>query len=330
MNTLSTAEPLLTIGDVIRLSIDGMPRFDGVYQIDATGQLDFPFAPSVSVLGHSRQSLQLHLENELVRIKWFHQDTVNVNLSVVRLGPAFILVSGAVFNPGGVTLNSPNLDTPEAPIQQVAGTLSTRRDLTSALSAAGGVRPDADLSAIYIQRGNNLFKVSASGILTGQSRADNIMLNDGDRVWVDSQGFENAALIRPSQITPPGMRVFMSNLTAPALTNAQSAVGADATRLPYGSSLLDAAVSANCVGGTHQANASRSVVLITKNYGSRQQIVVRRTINQLMTASSQSSVNPYVMPNDAVACYDSKFTNFRDVARGIVEVISPLILGAVL
>ena len=114
------------------------------------------------------------------------------------------------------------------------------------------------------------------------------------------------------------MRIFMSNLTAPALSNAQSAVGSDATRLPYGSSLLDSAISANCIGGTHQANASRSIVMVTRNYGSQRQLVIRRSINQLLANSSDPSVNPYVMPNDGVACYDSQFTNFRDVARGVI------------
>jgi len=41
-------------------------------------------------------------------------------------------------------------------------------------------------------------------------------------------------------------------------------------------------------------------------------------------------VNPYLMPNDGVACYDSRFTNFRDVARGIGELVSPFILGGLL
>ena len=122
----------------------------------------------------------------------------------------------------------------------------------------------------------------------------------------------------------------MSNLTAPALSNAQSAVGTDATRLPYGSSLLDSIISANCVGGTHQANASRSVVLITRNFGSTQQLVVHRSVNQLLVGSSNRLINPFIMPNDGIACYDSRLTNFRDVARGIGELISPFLLGRLL
>ena len=155
-------------------------------------------------------------------------------------------------------------------------------------------------------------------------------LINGDEIYVSSTSSEDISLIKPSQITPPGMRILLSNLTAPALNNAQSAVGADATRLPYGASLLDSAVSANCIGGTHSANASRSVVLITRNHGSKKQLVIKRTINQLLANSSNYEVNPYLMPNDGVACYDSRFTNFRDVARGVGELVGPIVLGGLL
>jgi len=70
--------------------------------------------------------------------------------------------------------------------------------------------------------------------------------------------------------------------------------------------------------------------MVTRNLGSNQQLVVRRSINQLLANSSNRLVNPFMMPNDAIACYDSQFTNFRDVARGIGEVISPILLGRLL
>ena len=155
-------------------------------------------------------------------------------------------------------------------------------------------------------------------------------LIQGDEIYIASRGEEDTRLIRPTPITPPGMRVLMSNLTAPALSNAQSAIGNDATRLVYGASLLDAAISANCVGGTHNANASRSILLVTRHHGSTEQIVIRRSINQLLANASDYTVNPYLMPDDGVACYDSRFTNLRDVARGIGELFGPILLGGIL
>ena len=321
---------VFTYGDVIRIRFQGMPKFDGLYQVNTDGDIELPFAEAFSIKGHNRKSLTLAIEKELVRLKWFYQDTVNVDVSLVRLAPVNIAVIGAVFNPGRISINDQPIQKQEDAIQQMAGAFSSGRDLVAALSAAGGVRPDADLHHIYLKRGDSILRVVLNNVMNGVDYAKTPSLVNGDVILVKTTGSENKTLIKPSQITPPGMRIFMSNLTAPALSNAQSAVGSDATRLPYGSSLLDSAISANCIGGTHQANASRSIVMVTRNYGSQRQLVIRRSINQLLANSSDPSVNPYVMPNDGVACYDSQFTNFRDVARGVIEIVSPLFLRGVL
>ena len=241
-----------------------------------------------------------------------------------------VAVFGAVFNPGRVSINNQPIQKQEDAIQQLSGEHSSARNIVAALLAAGGLRPDADLLQVYVKRGDQIIHIPLQRVLTGVGFESTPSLINGDVVLVKTSGFENVQLIKPSQITPPGMRVFMSNLTAPALSNAQSSIGADSTRMPYGSSLLDSAISANCIGGTHNANASRSIVLVTRNHGSKEQLVISRTINQLLRSSSNSSVNPFVMPNDGVACYDSRFSNFRDVARGVVEIISPLLLGRAL
>ena len=327
-NSLSSTA--ITKGDVLRIFFQGMSQHDGLYQVNANEELELPFAPSLSVKGQSRKSLSRLIERELVRLKWFYDDTVKVDVSLVRMASVDVAVFGAVFNPGRVSINNQPIQKQEDAIQQVSGAHSNGRDIVAALLAAGGVRPDANLTEIYVKRGKQVTHIPLQHLLTGVDFTSTPSLINGDIVLVKTSGYENAQLIKPSQITPPGMRVFMSNLTAPALTNAQSAIGADSTRLPYGSSLLDSAISANCVGGTHQANASRSIILVTHNHGSKKQIVIQRSINTLLANSSNSSVNPYMMPNDGVACYDSRFTNFRDVARGIVEIVSPLFLGGVL
>ena len=327
-STLSSTA--ITKGDVLRIRFQGMPQHDGLYQVNANNELELPFAESLSVKGQNRQSLMRLIECELVRLKWFYEDTVKVDVSLVRMASVDVAVFGAVFNPGRVSINNQPVQKQEDAIQQISGAHSNGRDIVAALLAAGGVRPDANLTGIYVKRGKQITHIPLQRLLTGVDFTSTPSLINGDVVLVKTSGFENAQLIKPSQITPPGIRVFMSNLTAPALNNAQSSVGADSTRMPYGSSLLDSAISANCVGGTHQANASRSIILVTHNHGSKKQVVIQRSINTLLANSSNSSVNPYVMPNDGVACYDSRFTNFRDVARGIAEVVSPLFLGGVL
>jgi len=317
-------------GDTLHIKIGGMAEYDGLYQVASNGELDLPFGHSLNVGKLTRSGLIESIENELVRLNWFHRETVRVELSVVSLAPISVSVNGAVFNPGRVSINQRPALKPEEQVARVSGAFSSSRSLASAILAAGGVRPDADLSNIIIVREDKILSISLQSLVDGRGFVKMPTLIDGDQVIVQSTGKVDASLIRPSEITPPGLRVFMSNLTAPALNNAQSAVGADSTRLPYGASLLDAAISANCIGGTHQANASRSIVMVTRNFGGKKQLVVRRSINQLLANSANRLVNPYMIPNDGVACYDSRFTNFRDVARGIGEVISPILLGRLL
>ncbi len=317
-------------GDWLKLKLHNMPDYNGVYQINSSGHLELPFGPTPTIAGLSREQAVDLIETELKNAGWFIHSHGTVDLSLVRFASIRVAISGAVFNPGSATINvKPALKQQDA-ILQAAGAYAEDRSLVAALVAAGGVRPDADLTRVTIKRKNLIYSVDLSSLINGATYISTPFLIHGDEVYVPSYGMENNNLIRPTQITPPGMRILMSNLTAPALNNALSAVGADATRLPYGSSVLDAALSANCVGGTHQANASRSILLVTRHHGSNQQIVIRRRINQLLAASSDVSINPFLMPNDGVACYDSRFTNIRDVARGLGEVFGPILLGRLL
>jgi hypothetical protein len=145
----------------------------------------------------------------------------------------------------------------------------------------------------------------------------------GDRVIVPSTGCFQAQLVRPSQITPKGFRVFMSNLIDSAGDNSSAAVGQYSTSLPYGTRLLQAAVSANCVGGKDWTNAPRRVVLSSKNPITGETQVIERSVEDLMTMPNKAQINPYLMPNDAVACYDSTITNYRDIAKTLAEIIVP-------
>ncbi|MCO4798186.1 MAG: polysaccharide export protein, partial [Colwelliaceae bacterium] len=120
-----------------------------------------------------------------------------------------------------------------------------------------------------------------------------------------------------------GFRVFMSNLIDSAGDNASAAVGKYATNLPYGTRLLQAAISANCVGGKDWTNAPRRIVLASKNPITGETQVIERSVEQLLIMPSEGNINPYLMPNDAVACYDSDITNFRDIAKTVVDFVIP-------
>jgi len=148
----------------------------------------------------------------------------------------------------------------------------------------------------------------------------------GDRIRVPGSGRFDRNLLAPSAITPPGIRVFLSNLSVPATGNAASAIGKNATSLPYGSRLLTAGVSANCVGGTQTTNAGRYLVLVRTDPLRGQEEVIERTLRDLLETPHRDEVNPFLMPNDSVACYDSGVTNLRDIARTLGDLLLPLSL----
>jgi len=66
------------------------------------------------------------------------------------------------------------------------------------------------------------------------------------------------------------------------------------------------------------------VLLASKNPLSAKTEVIERSVEQLIRQGHEEGMNPYLMPNDAIACYDSDVTNFRDIARTIGDIISPL------
>jgi hypothetical protein len=143
------------------------------------------------------------------------------------------------------------------------------------------------------------------------------MLAEGDHVVVPSRHCFQQALARPTPVTPPGVKIFVSNLIVPANNNAGAAIGADATSLAYGTRFLQALVGANCVGGTQITNADRWAVLISTNPATGESEVIERRIEALVRRRDRDAYNPVIMPGDAIACYDSNVQNVRDVLASI-------------
>jgi polysaccharide export outer membrane protein len=49
-----------------------------------------------------------------------------------------------------------------------------------------------------------------------------------------------------------------------------------------------------------------------------------RSIEQIIRDSKNDNDNPFLMPEDTIACYSSTTTNVRDVFSTISDVINPL------
>ncbi len=184
------------------------------------------------------------------------------------------------------------------------------------------MRPDARIDKVVLIRDGWHQEIDLSGLFTGAETGD-VPLIAGDKVIVPTAGCFQRELARPSQITPKGIRVFISNL-ASGKDNAAAAVGNYATNMPYGTRLLQAVVSGNCAGGTQLTNASRFAVLVSENPITGQSEVVERSIEELMRNPERDNFNPYLQPNDSVARYDSSVTNIRDIARTVIDIVSPI------
>lgn len=314
---------LLSPGDMLEVGIEDGEGFAGRYIIDSSGAIKMPVIGKIHAAGDTINVLEKHIELALTRHEVFQPTTALVTIQVLHWASIEVAVAGAVFEPGRVLINKQMPRATQKEKLDALGDYSETRLLSEALRAASGIRPDAKLDQVMLLRGGWQVQVDMTGILTGQLVKD-YPLVAGDRVIVPSTGCFQPHLVRPSQITPKGFRVFMSNLIDSAGDNTSAAIGKYSTSLPYGTRLLQAAVSANCVGGKDWTNAPRRVVLSSKNPITGQIQVIERSVEVLLTQPSRGEINPYLMPNDAIACYDSSITNFRDIARTVTELLTPL------
>jgi len=109
------------------------------------------------------------------------------------------------------------------------------------------------------------------------SPVNDVALVDGDRVSVPSRHCFQAKMARPTPITPPGVRV----------------------------------------GGAKVTNAHRGAVLVSVNPETGESEVIERDVEALIRRADRDLYNPVIMPNDAIACYDSSVTNVREVLRSL-------------
>lgn len=322
LDSVFSREISLSPGDLIEVTIEDGEGFGGRYEINSNGYVKLPLLDSIFAQGLSPSQLAEKVELALVRARYFRAESLSLSVQLLKLAEIEVSVSGAVFEPGRVLINE------KIPAQLLrektvaVGDYSPTRMLSEALRGASGVRPDAKLDQVRLVRQGWQVEVDMSGILSGQPVRD-IALVAGDQVIVPTSGCFQPHLVRPSQITPKGFRVFMSNLIEPSYSNANAAVGSFSSSLPYGARLLQAVVSANCVGGKQWTNAARKVVLSSKNPLTGKVQVAERSVEQLMRNPELPMINPYLMPNDAIACYDSDSSNLRDVARFFSDVLNP-------
>lgn len=328
-SVLTDVPALLAPGDRLRLRIAGdEDRLSGVHVIGDDGSLAIAGLPRIAATGLSETELQRQLGNALVRAQMIRTAGTPIDLRLIESAGVSVAVSGAVFAPGIVRAGE---RASEDRIGQKEGTASGDanggRNLTTALRSAGGVRPDADVSQVYLLRGSKWTMIDFNAAVSGAATST-IAVAAGDRVIVPSTGCFRADLVRPTPITQPGIRVHMSNLSRSAGSNASAGVGRDTSNLPYGTRLLQGLVEMNCVGGSAM-NAARRAVLISRNPINGQSIVIERDIEKMVRGANRDAEDPYLMPGDALACYDSRTMNLADtinLVSGALSAVTPAVL----
>ena len=320
---------LLSPGDLLRLEIVRGEGFEGDFVISPAGYLRLPHIGDIPAAGTTKNQLENSISRLLVSGGYFKSNFIQVSTSVLHWAPIQVSVSGAVFQTGDVLLNQQSANSNPSSRIDASGDFTLQRRLSKALSSAAGVRPDADIRNVVLIRNGRRRVFDMTGALDGGPIEDPLLVA-GDRVHVPSRGCFQMALARPSRITPPGIRVYMSNLTRPSASNAASAIGDYSTKLPYGTRFLQGLVSANCVGGIQATNARRWGVLISRNPITGESEVVARSIEDLVRRADRDDFNPVLLPNDAIACYDSHVTNVRDVIAMVSESAAPLLNAALL
>ncbi len=312
----------LSRNDLLDVRIADDDTFNGSYVISRDGMLKLPFLNDIRAQGRSTSQIEADISRALLA-EGFYDSAPRISVRASDFASVTVGVSGAVFEAHVVEIGGVRGDSTDGRRQDALGASTEGRNLSVALRAAGGVRPDADLSSVEVRRGAAVHRLDLRGVFEGVNTVD-IMLLTGDEVFVPSRQCFQEDLMRPSPISPPGVSLFLSNLTQPARSNSGSAIGQTVRSVPYGTRYMQAVIDANCVGGPRSTSADRSSVLFSRNPTNGVSIVIERDIEDLLRRADRDDYDPYLLPGDSLACYDSTITNIAEIGRvfGLVGAVT--------
>ena len=157
---------ILATGDTIDVRVFDEERFDGVYEVQADGTIDFPYLGGIVVRGKTAAETAVLVETRLAD-GYLHHPQVTVTIKV--RGNREVSVLGQVKDPGSLAFQE-------------------RLTLIQALSLAGGLTEFAAPRRVRITRRTgegeetSTFEVSVSEIIKGD--AEDLSLRPGDIVFV--------------------------------------------------------------------------------------------------------------------------------------------------
>lgn len=323
----SESADLIGPGDRMKLAVAGdTDTLTGGYVVAANGRLTIPIVGEIVAAGRLVSAVETEVRGRLLAAALVREVAGGVKLTQVEAAGVQVSVEGAVFEPGLVRAGERAAEARATTVNHpAAGDFNSGRSLSSALRAAGGIRPDAAAQSVYLLRGDRYAVIDVTPAFTGGVPADP-QLAAGDRIIVPTAGCFQADYVRPSSVTAPGVRVYLSNLSRPATSNSASGINKDSTSFPYGTRMLQGLVAANCVGGSAM-NAGRKAVLISRNPLTGRSIVISRSVEGLVRGADRDDLNPMLMPGDAMACYDSDAMTFADALSLAGNLLGPAVLA---
>jgi polysaccharide biosynthesis/export protein len=312
----------LTSGDRVQVVLENGEGFSGKYQVDVQGQIALPFAGAVAISGMDTAAAAQAITERLETRGLFRAGAARTTVQVLWWAPLNVRVSGEVFNPGVVAVNMPaSRDRTIERAEEIPGAYVPNRNLSDALKAAGGVTTWADLGQVVLRRAGVTTHHDVRHLLSGAPGRDPA-LQEGDEIVVARLAQADASLARPSGITPPGIKVFAGNMVQ-SQNNAPAANALGALPMAYGSRLSQAVVAVNCAGGIGWSNASRMATLVRTDRQSGQTQRWNVAVEQLLD-EGHDDINPLLQEGDAVACYDSRVTGWREVFKVLVDILTPI------
>jgi polysaccharide biosynthesis/export protein len=317
----------LSPGDLIKITIPGIggEAFTGDYEVNLYGYLEIPFIDPLFAVGLNAQQIKEQLTKILLEKQFFKPELLRLSVQVLQFSPIQVTVTGEVFSPGRITINTKGETAITVSNPAIPGDNPLERYLTTALKTVGGVKPTADVENIQIFRNGQLYQtVSLTGLFQAQPVED-IPLIAGDYIVVsEAQNFQNK-LVRPSPITPDQISLYISNLSDPGSGRAVS-ISAETqnTSFAYGTRFSQALISAQCVGGNFR-NENRRVLLIRTDSDTGESEAHQYSIGQILDPNNNNEqVNPFVMPNDSIVCYDSELVSTETLFNLIGTFLNPL------
>ncbi len=311
---------VLTAGDRLQVVIESGEGFSGKYQVDVQGALLLPYAEPVQVAGLNPQSAAMALSAHLEQRGIFRPGAARTTVQVLWWAPLDIRVSGEVFNPGHHRVNMPaSLDRAVERAEEIPGAYTPQRNLSDALKSAGGITPWSDLARIGLKRQGKVVFADLRHLISGE-QGDDPFLQNGDEVMVGRLPFPQPAQVRPSGITPPGIKIYAGNLIQ-GQNNASAANGLGTLALTYGSRLSQGVIAANCVGGMFGGDRRAALLRTDRVSGKTQTWDV--LVRELMT-QADDRINPMLQEGDALACFDSSVSGWREAFRILGDVLLPI------